>query len=126
VEDDSMMREMMARELRRAGYRVLAAGRCDTAFEHLQHEGTAIDLLLCDYRLPPFTALDLVAQIRAAGHAPAVLICSGLFLPATVAALDAARLPHRLQKPFTFTHLCTAVHQLLPLAPPASRAAEGA
>jgi DNA-binding response OmpR family regulator len=117
VEDDSMMREMMARELRRAGYRVLTAGHCGEALEHLQREATAIDLIISDFRLPPLTALDLVALLRAAGPTPEVLICSGLFLPETVAALDAAHLPHRLQKPFTFGHLLHAVQELLPIAP---------
>lgn len=51
VEDEALIRDVVAMEFTDAGYGVLEAEDCDGAFAHLD-AGTPIDLLFTDIRLP--------------------------------------------------------------------------
>ncbi|TRW15085.1 response regulator [Glacieibacterium frigidum] len=51
VEDEALIRDVVAMEFADAGYEVLEAEDCDEAFAHLDAD-TPIDLLFTDIRLP--------------------------------------------------------------------------
>lgn len=57
VEDDSALRRVLERVLFRAGYRVLAAGSAETAYELLASEPA--DAVLLDVQLPTMSGLAL-------------------------------------------------------------------
>jgi len=113
VEDEAAFREMMARELEHAGYRVLTARNIVEALEHFRNERDAISLIIADFRLPGGTALDLFAQMRALGPVPRVLICTGLLFPRMRDDLAAAGLTRYLFKPFRIPELLDTVQRHL-------------
>ncbi len=64
VEDDRFVREMMARDLREAGYRVLTADAGAQAIAMLELDGP-IDCLVTDVRLPGlFDGWDVAERFR--------------------------------------------------------------
>jgi CheY-like chemotaxis protein len=67
VEDDPAIREMMTRELRQAGYRILAAGHGAEALNHFLREGENIDLVISDPRRSGTDAIALFTEMRSRG-----------------------------------------------------------
>lgn len=90
LEDSLTDHELAALTLRRAGL-VEALVRVDTLdeFRDLTEQG-AFDLILADYRLPAFTALDAWALLQGLSHRPPFILLSGAI--GETAAVDAVRL----------------------------------
>jgi two-component system cell cycle sensor histidine kinase/response regulator CckA len=61
VEDEAALRQVLQRALTRQGYRVLAAGSAETAYELLGSERA--DAVLLDVRLPVMSGLALYLAI---------------------------------------------------------------
>lgn len=76
VEDDEMMRELVAECLESAGYRVAVASTADAAYQAGQGE-VAVDLLLCDLVMPGLDPMALAAQLRQSRPSLAVIFMSG-------------------------------------------------
>jgi two-component system, sensor histidine kinase len=74
VDDDELVRTSTAGMLREWGCEVLAAASLQEAREH--YSGQEFDLLICDYRLPDGTGLEVIDWIESAckRHVPAILI----------------------------------------------------
>ena len=77
IEDSPDDAELVLREVRRGGFDV-ASQRVENAAQlqgALKHEDW--DIIICDFMLPQFTALDALDQIRSSGLDLPVLIISG-------------------------------------------------
>ena len=63
IDDDSMLLELYATALRRAGFEVLQAGEGSDGLELVARQ--PIDLVLCDVALPGMSGFDVVRALRA-------------------------------------------------------------
>jgi len=62
VDDDSVCRESMRRILERGGYSVQSATDFSSALEAINEQ--QFDLMVCDFRMPGKSGLDLLAELR--------------------------------------------------------------
>lgn len=73
IEDEPLARWIEKKALEEAGFFVTEAVSCDDAKRLLQSD--SYDLLVCDYRLPDGTGLDVLGWLRAKNrHDPAVVL----------------------------------------------------
>ena len=107
VEDNAMLRRLMARHLRDDGHEVL---ECESAEEAERLvEGAAIDLLIVDVSLPGRSGLDLVRTLRERGQRAPILLITAWGLD--LSGVGASRV---LTKPFGVDALRRAVAELGP------------
>ncbi len=113
VEDDALVREVMARSLRGRGYVVLEAENGRDALDLSREAGAAIDLLVTDVVMPRKGGAELASELRARLPGLRVLFVSGF----TGGALGAGdlRQPRTafLRKPFTPSELRHQLDELL-------------
>jgi CheY-like chemotaxis protein len=113
VEDDSTVRELAARALREAGYRVLVAPSPAAALQLVEDCAGNVDILLTDVILPGMSGKALADQIVARFGRIRVLFVSGYTQNTIVhhGVLDAG--VQFLPKPFTPAVLRDAVRRVL-------------
>jgi two-component system NtrC family response regulator len=75
VDDDPLVRESLARIVRKTGHEPAEAGSVGAAREQLPKE--EFDLVFCDVRMPDGSGLDILPEIRASASAPEVVIVTG-------------------------------------------------
>jgi CheY-like chemotaxis protein len=107
VEDEGILRQIMARTLEGMGYRVIAAETGAVAWELLQLARGSIDAVVSDVVMPRLGGLELAARLRSLPKPPPIILVSGYAKPTT--ELDCPFLP----KPFAPGQLAAAVQQLL-------------
>jgi two-component system response regulator RegA len=97
VDDDSVLRERLARAFRERGFDVVTAGDADSALAMARRDST--ELAVVDLRMPGRSGLDLVKGLLEIDPATKVVVLTGYGSIAT--AMDAARLgaTHYLPKP---------------------------
>jgi signal transduction histidine kinase/CheY-like chemotaxis protein len=112
VEDESAVREPLARALRQQGYVVLEAEDGVHGLEVSAQHAHAIDLVVSDVRMPRLIGPDMVAQLRAERPGLRAMFVSGYtsFDRGVPAPLIAAQL---LEKPFTLPTLFRRVRAAL-------------
>jgi PAS domain S-box-containing protein len=112
VEDDPLVRTVVARELTTQGYRVAEAPDGEAALERLAHTEEPFDLLITDLAMPRIDGRELAE--RAADLRPGlpVLFMSGHPDEATRRVLMEADRPY-LQKPFTAEELLSRLEEIL-------------
>ncbi|PKU25581.1 response regulator transcription factor [Telmatospirillum siberiense] len=77
VDDDDMLRAVLAGNLAGAGYEVHPFGDPVEALSFLESGRTKADLLILDWRMPVMTGLDLLKRLRAKGiDTPALFFTS--------------------------------------------------
>ncbi len=105
VEDEAAVSRLIARVLRSRGYEVLQA---NDGLEALQiwrlHDGK-IDLLLTDVVMPNMGGVELVQELRKAGHDPRVLFASGYTNDALTGLREVDEQIDLLHKPFSTEEL---------------------
>jgi two-component system response regulator FlrC len=74
ADDDKTCRESIQKVLERAGHAVRTAENVDSALATLDTEN--FDLVVCDYRMPGKTGLDLLAEMKRRQSSVPVLIIS--------------------------------------------------
>jgi two-component system, OmpR family, response regulator len=72
IDDDSNLRELIVTYLRDEGYAVLQTGSASGAKELV--DGSTIDLILLDVRLPDGDGFDLLREIRATTSTPVIML----------------------------------------------------
>ena len=74
TDDDKACRESIQKVLEQQGHRVRATEDVDSALQELaaQH----FDLVVCDYRMPGKTGIDLLVEMKHCGFSVPVLIVS--------------------------------------------------
>ena len=113
VDDDAIVRDVMAEQMQAAGYAVLTAASGAEALALLD-AGEAVDLVVSDLSMPGMDGLALIREARRRGrHLPAILLTG--FADAAELAVDGAvsNLFSLLCKPVTGPQLAGRVASLL-------------
>jgi len=111
VEDDESLRQILARHLRKRGYRVEEAASAEAATEALG-VGLRPTLVLLDLNLPGDTGWDLLRgpSLAEAGSPPVVITSATNVSPRRLAEFDVAGY---LPKPFPLDTLVSTIDRLL-------------
>jgi CheY-like chemotaxis protein len=108
IEDEVLIRMLMAEALRDEGYRIVEAASADEGMEILQ-SGQAIDCIITDVRMPgQIDGLQLAAVSKRLQPNRPVIIVSG-----HLTAQDVSRVDAFVPKPYTYVHLLSVVNQLI-------------
>ena len=75
VDDDPLVRDSLARVIKKMGHGSVEAGSLASAREKLRGEG--LDLVFCDVRMPDGSGLEILPEIRASAASPEVIIVTG-------------------------------------------------
>jgi CheY-like chemotaxis protein len=111
VEDQAVVRELLANVLAESGYSVLTASDGDSA---LALAGTAVfDLMLTDLMMPRMSGWDLAQRVRALHPRIKVIFMSGSSGEQLVRQQPAGAGVAFLQKPFSMQALSAKVRQML-------------
>jgi PAS domain S-box-containing protein len=114
IDDDAIVREVMAEQMEAAGFVVMPAGSADAALA-LIDSGETVDLIVSDLSMPDMNGLELIreAQRRRPGL-PAVLL-TGFASNGAEIAVDGAGSGafSLLRKPITGRHLVERITALL-------------
>jgi len=113
VEDETSMRRLVQRALRRAGYRVATARDGEEALELLEVCELSIDLLLTDVVMPRMGGQELAARLRVARPDLEVVFMSGYAGHPGSDSMFCDPPPALLQKPFSLDQLCRTVRERL-------------
>lgn len=114
VEDEALVRDILMKVLRRAGYRVLPAANGQEAIRALDLPG--INLIITDLYMPQMDGLELVMQLRRKYRTIPVIAISGSVSEQNADMLRTVRLLGArltLAKPFSMHELVAAVNHLL-------------
>lgn len=111
VDDSVTTLEVLQRHLAAEGYKVFTAPGVAEAVEIL--EGTALDLVITDLKMPKVSGLDLVRHVRENFKDTEVMMITGY--PSIEVAVDAIKTGAEefLAKPFTDEELLSAVQRAL-------------
>jgi DNA-binding response OmpR family regulator len=115
VEDERVLRELVAQYLRSEGFRVVEAADGADGVEQFTREGP-FDLALVDLNLPVFSGVEVCRRIKRARPDQRVMICSAAIVDEHEAALLAIGIDHFLTKPYHPESLLA--HILLELGAP--------
>jgi DNA-binding response OmpR family regulator len=116
VEDDHVLRTLLARHLRSGGFEVVEARDGTTALSRLGdalcEEAGSYDLLISDVQMPGHTGLDLASELKRGAWPTPILLITGF--GSAEAHAEAARLgATMLDKPLDLDVLTDAVEHLL-------------
>lgn len=117
VDDDQMLRDMVAVGLKHAGYETEQAADGAQALLSLQHRD--IDVILLDIGLPRMSGLDVLARARALPRPPRVVMMTGDETAETVLRAVKGQAERYVLKPVTLEQIVDVVGQVL-AAPPAA------
>nr|WP_294521452.1 response regulator [uncultured Rhodopila sp.] len=116
VEDEGILRLIVAEYLRDSGFCVVEASNGDEAIVLLEGEDRAIDIVFSDIRMPGSTnGLELARWVRAHKPATQIILTSGYIDEAT----EAANLGHHetvLKKPYQCFDLLRRIQSLVGVA----------
>jgi len=107
IDDEEIVRELVAEVLRRAGYDVLTAEAPDDARGHL--DDPALALVLSDLVMPGLSGLELLDELRGRRHGLPVLLMTGAGTGGTTEIALASGAAGLLRKPFSHSELREAV-----------------
>jgi two-component system phosphate regulon response regulator OmpR len=107
TDDDNACRDTMLRTLEREGYLVEGAAGVDDALSAIHRR--AFDLIVCDFRMPGKTGLDLLAELHQQGSRIPVLMVSAYTDSPTEAAAAQLGAAGLLRKPFRRQDLIESV-----------------
>ena len=117
VDDEEVVRMLVARALVEAGYSVVEAGHGAAAMATIESEAYDLDLVLCDLVMPGLNGRDLARWLTANRPELPILLISGYPLPYLEAHdLYDPGLP-LLRKPFLPSRLLEAVEETLSTSP---------
>lgn len=114
VEDEVVVRALVAESLRSAGLTVVEASNADEAWSYLTAGGIP-DLLFSDVAMPgSMDGIALTKLVKAKFPGVKILITSGNLGP-----LDLTQFDRFLQKPYAFSHAVDVVADILGIEPAA-------
>ena len=120
VEDERLVRDLIARDLGERGYTVVTAENGAEALKVASGGGESIDLLLTDVVMPELGGLELAARLTAEQPGLKVVYMTGYAERAVVGELAPWPL---LQKPFNVGALADTLRKVLDAPPPANGSA---
>ncbi|HLK18903.1 MAG TPA: response regulator [Bryobacteraceae bacterium] len=113
VEDETAIRELVLKILRRHGYQALEAANGEEALALCREHSGVIDLLITDVMMPRMGGPELVDRLRKQGINPKVLYVSGFTGDANLSARNVAPGTAFVEKPFTLQALLAKVQEVL-------------
>jgi DNA-binding response OmpR family regulator len=111
TDDDETCRASILRTLEKEGYAVEGATDVEHALEAVQRH--PFDLIVCDYRMPGRTGLELLAELRRQGSVIPFLMISGYADPCTESATLQWGGAQLLRKPFRRQQLLDSAEALM-------------
>jgi DNA-binding response OmpR family regulator len=120
VEDEGLLRGLIAQFLRGEGFEVVEAADGGEGVELFTDYGP-FDLVLLDLNLPVYPGVEVCRRIRLLEPDQPVLICSAAILDGHVAALSALDVDQFLSKPYHPAELLNRIAILLERVPQTSR-----
>jgi signal transduction histidine kinase/ActR/RegA family two-component response regulator len=118
VEDERIVRSLVARALTRAGFTVIEAENGEQALERSRAYDGSIDLLVTDVVMSRMSGPDLAKKLMSDRPGIRVLFVSGFSRNAVLPAVSAAEGIDFLQKPFTPDDVIDRIARLIAGAPP--------
>ena len=111
ADDDKTCRDSIQKVLEREGHKVQAAADVDSALKVLGADH--FDLVVCDYRMPEKTGIDLLLELRKQ-HSPVPVLMISAFADAhTEAAVRELGALELLKKPIRRQELIRQTHRVL-------------
>ena len=107
VDDNDAVRDVIARELKQEGYRVLTAADGKEALTVIEQSGIEVHLVVCDLVMPRLNGYQLASRLAELPNAPEII-----FITAFRSDLELEGLPV-LTKPFHLDDLSKAVQLVL-------------
>jgi DNA-binding NtrC family response regulator len=114
VEDEEEVRKLVARSLKKQGYRVLEASQGKEVFPLCEEQGGPIHLMVTDVVMPEMTGVELAKHIKQVYPEMKVLYMSGY--SSDRVAIDREKVEKGIefiQKPFTVYELARKVREVL-------------
>jgi DNA-binding response OmpR family regulator len=99
VEDESILRRLIAQFLRGEGFEIVEAGDGREGVERFS-SGNPFDLVLLDLNLPILPGVEVCRRIKQQRPDQPVIICSAAILDGHIAALAAMKVDQFLSKPY--------------------------
>jgi DNA-binding response OmpR family regulator len=99
VEDEHLLRSLVAHFLRGEGFRVIEAGDGAEGVARFTDSGP-FDLALVDLNLPVFSGVEVCRRIKRARPDQRIMICSAAILTEHEDALSKLGIDHYLTKPY--------------------------
>jgi len=99
VEDESLLRRLIAQFLRGEGFEIVEAGDGREGVERFS-SGNPFDLVLLDLNLPILPGVEVCRRIKLQRPEQPVIICSAAILDGHIAALAAMEVDQFLSKPY--------------------------
>src|SRR5687767_8123951 len=115
VDDESIVRGVVVKYLRREGYRTLEAGDGDAALALVEHEQP--DLVVLDLMLPGLDGLALCRRIRARSELPVIMLTARVEEADRIVGLELGADDY-VTKPFSPRELAARVKTVLRRARP--------
>jgi DNA-binding response OmpR family regulator len=98
ADDDKTCRDSIQKVLEREGHMVETAGNVDSALDAVGRQ--VFDLIVCDYKMPGKTGLDLLVELRKRESTVPVLMISAFADRETETAVKELGALELLKKPF--------------------------
>ena len=111
ADDDKTCRDSIQKVLEREGYSVKVAEDVDSALAVLRNG--SFDLVVCDYRMPGKTGIDLLLELRNQQSPVPVLMISAFADDHTEAAVRELGALNLLRKPIRRRELIDQAHRVL-------------
>jgi DNA-binding response OmpR family regulator len=109
VEDENVLRNLVASYLRAEGYSVVEAADGPQGVDRFNDSGP-FDLVLLDLNLPTFSGVEVCRRIKRVRPLQPVMICSAAILPDHETELARMGVHHFLTKPYHPEDLLTHIH----------------
>ena len=111
VEDEAMLRQIVAATLRLEGFDVIEAADGAEGLEILQ-SGQAIDAMLTDVRMPRMNGYELAEASLSLRHSLPVIFMTGFAEEEMPEAIRKASIPI-IRKPFNFANLGNSIRDVI-------------
>jgi len=113
VEDEVLVAAPIIQVLERNGHKVRRFENGLEAWQHLESNLGAYELLIIDVNLPGMNGIDMVARARERDFQGRIFMVSGRFTSEDMGALTRLRIDHSLTKPFNVQQFLQAVNKSL-------------
>ena len=111
VEDNEVFRRPLQQALEAAGFEVIAVPSAEDALDVL--DGSTVDLLLTDHRLPGMNGVQLLTRIKATHPALAIVVMTAYGTIESAVEARRAGADDYLEKPFEVPDLLRALQRAL-------------
>ena len=111
VDDNEVFRRPLQRALEAAGFEVVAVPSAEDALEVL--DGSPVDVLLTDHRLPGMDGVQLITRIKATHPVLAIIVMTAYGTSESAVEAKRRGADDYLVKPFEVPDLLRALHRAL-------------